>query len=150
MSRIVPRLVPLAAALVAGSALAAYPPDALPPEHHDGAVAWVSGGIGQAESQAMRRAASRYPLELLFVARLHRNDDYLASMPVTIRDARGRVVFRGTSHGPYFLARVPAGRYTVTSELNGRRITHPVRVGGPHRHERLVFEWRGSAARDAG
>ncbi|HSN20272.1 MAG TPA: hypothetical protein VLS49_06330 [Usitatibacter sp.] len=134
--------MPALAALLAAPAFAALNPQAtLPAAHHQGRITYVSGGIGEDEAHAMRRAASRYPLELLFVARHGKRDDYLADMPVTIEDAKGDEVFRGTSQGPYFLARLPAGRYTITSMDRGQRVTRRVAVQD-HGTQRVVFEWR--------
>ncbi len=138
----------LFATLAATSVFAAMEPGAaLPAEHHQGSISYMSGGIGLAESTAMKREARNYPLELLFVARQGKHDDYLADMPLTIKDAKGSVVFRGTSQGPYFLARLPAGRYTVTSRDHGRSVTRHVNVG--HKGtQRVVFEWRGHSERN--
>lgn len=139
--------MPLFAALATTSTFAAMDPhSALPPEHHQGKVAWMSGGIGQSEAAAMKREARNYPLELLFVSRHGKRDDYLASMPVTIKDAKGNEVFHGTSDGPYFLARLPAGRYTITSWQRGRTVSRHVDIGAKGR-QRVVFEWKAGAAR---
>jgi hypothetical protein len=130
------------AALAAAPAFAALNPHAaLPAEGHRGAIAYMSGGIGQDEARAMRREASRYPLEVLFVQKSGKRDEFLADMPVTIKDANGRVVFRGRSSGPYFLAKLPPGRYTIASRSAGRALTRHVKVGGKAT-ERVVFEWR--------
>jgi len=136
----------LAALAVAPAFAAIDSQAALPAEQHQGKIAYRSGGIGQDESRAMRREASRYPLELLFVARQGKHDDFLADMPVTIRDARGDTVFQGRSAGPYFLARLPAGRYTVTSTDRGERVTRHVTVKD-HGTRRVVFEWRSASGR---
>lgn len=140
-------ITPVFATLAATSALAAANSDQfVPAEHHDGKVTYVSGGIGEAESTAMKREAHHYPLELLFVARRGAHDDYLADIPVTIKDAKGHVVFRGKSDGPYFLARLPAGRYSVMSRDNGHAISRQVEIGNKGT-QRLVFEWKGKGGR---
>ena len=136
----------LAALAVAPAFAAIDPHAALPAEQHHGRIAYRSGGIGQDEARAMRREASRYPLELLFVARQGKRDDFLADMPVTIRNANGDTVFHGRSTGPYFLAKLPAGRYTVTSTDRGKRVTRHVTVKD-HGTQRVVFEWRGASER---
>jgi hypothetical protein len=134
--------LPAIAALAAAPAFAALNPHAtLPPEEHHGNIAYMSGGIGQDEARAMRREAARYPLELLFVEKSGKRDDFLADMPVTIRNAKGDVVFRGRSSGPYFLAKLPAGRYTISSRDDGHAVTRHVKVDGKATR-RVVFEWR--------
>ncbi|HXS53837.1 MAG TPA: hypothetical protein VN782_14980 [Usitatibacter sp.] len=137
-------IVPALAVLAVTPAFAALDSQAaLPAARHHGNLTYVTGGIGQDEARAMRREASRYPLELLFVARQGKHDDFLADMPVTIRNAQGDTVFRGRSDGPYFLAKLPAGRYTVTSRDRGERVTRHVTVKD-HGTQRVVFEWKGA------
>ena len=129
-------VVPALAALVAAPAFAALSPQtALPARHHRGNVTYMSGGIGQDEARAMQ------------LERSGKRDDFLADMPVTIRDGKGDVVFRGRSAGPYFLAKLPAGRYTVSSREDGRAVTRDVDVGGKGTR-RVVFEWRHEAGRE--
>ncbi len=63
----------------------------------------------------MKRAAQDFPLELVFVEKDGARKTGLYDNPVVIRDATGKVVFAGRTDGPYFLARLPEGRYTVTA-----------------------------------
>ena len=133
-----------AAASAALAASAAIPPaylDHLPPAQisPDG-VEYLTGGKTPAEADAVKRAAHDFPLELVFVEHDGRSKRRLYDNPVVIRDARGRVVFAGRTDGPYFLARLPAGRYTVTTHWDSWSFTKPVTIG-PDR-SRVVFEWR--------
>ena len=49
--------------VIGGFAVAAHADEGtLPPEHTQGTVTYVTGGIGKDESDAMKRAASRYSL----------------------------------------------------------------------------------------
>jgi hypothetical protein len=111
----------------------------LPAVHHEGEITYLTGGIGHDEAQAMKRAAGHYPLELVFVQRDGKKENYLADMPVRIVDARGAVVFEGRSEGPYFLAELPKGRYTVSTQWDAWSFSRHVIVG--KEHERVVFEW---------
>jgi len=111
----------------------------LPAIHQEGEITYLSGGIGQDEAQAMKRAAAQYPLELVFVQRDGKKENYLADMPVRIVDAKGAVVFEGRSEGPYFLAELPKGSYTVSTKWDAWSFSRHVNVG--KEHERVVFEW---------
>jgi len=118
--------------------------DPLPPEHTQGAVVYRSGGIGADESAAMKAAAGHYPLEVLFAERNETGTAaYEAGARISIRDDKGKEVLSTVSAGPFLLARLPAGRYTLTAWRNGDARTRTVTIG-PQRHERVVFEWRGS------
>ncbi|MFY9328537.1 MAG: hypothetical protein WAO76_11045 [Georgfuchsia sp.] len=56
----------------------------LPPEKPQGAMHYVSGGIGQEEATAMKQAESKYPLSLEFGQHVTPNEEYLASVDVRI------------------------------------------------------------------
>jgi len=113
----------------------------LPPVHEEGAITYVSGGIGEDEASAMKQAAAQYPLEMTFVTRERDGHDaYLAADEVIIRDQRGRVVLDTRSDGPYLLASLPAGRYRIEAIDHGQPREHTVTVK-PAQHTHAVFEW---------
>ncbi|RQH10003.1 carboxypeptidase-like regulatory domain-containing protein [Paraburkholderia dinghuensis] len=82
----------------------------MPQIQQQGGVSFVSGGVGLDESQALRSAASEWPLSLRFTAT---GGEYVADVHVTITDAQGTSVLDTTSRGPYMLVKVPPGRYSV-------------------------------------
>jgi hypothetical protein len=132
-----------AAAFGAAMPLYAAAADALPPEHTHGAIVYRSGGIGAGESAAMQAAAGRYPLEVLFAEREASGAaSYSAGDRLSIRDAGGKELLSTVSNGPFLLAHLPAGRYTLTAWHNGKAQTRAVTIGG--QHVRVVFEWRAS------
>lgn len=138
-------LIGAVAASAAMAASAAIPPaylKDLPPEQHQGAVDYITGGKNAAEADSVKRAAQDFPLELVFVEKdgPHRRQIY--DNPVVIRDAAGNVVFAGRTDGPYFIARLPAGQYTVTTHWDSWSFTRPVTIdANPNDRERVVFEW---------
>ena len=133
------------AATAAGASIPpAYPPG-IPPEHHEGAVTWVTGG-GEADS--WKRAERAFPLELVFIEKDHGKSRRLADMPITITDASGKVVFTGPTRGRYFLARLPKGRYRVTTRWDGWTFSRPFHIGSGH--QRVVFTWLKGTGRELG
>ena len=133
------------AASAALAASAAIPPAYLahlpPTQQSAGGVEYLTGGKTPEEAAAVKRAAQEYPLELVFVEQDGKRKDGLYDNPVVIRDAAGKVVFAGRTDGPYFLARLPAGDYTVTTHWDSWTFTKPVTIDGTDR-ERVVFEWK--------
>jgi hypothetical protein len=131
------------AVCTAGSAMANAESD-LPPECVQGVVSFRSGGIGTDQQDAMKLAAASYPLELQFVERGQTlglpQGLYASDVGVTIRDGRGRIVFEATSAGPFMLARLPDGDYTISANNDGRVATKRVRVEQT-KHQKVVFEW---------
>ena len=137
------RLAITAAALSAASAFAAIPPTYmkhLPPEHEAGAIAYITGGANPAEAESVKRAAQEYPLELVFEQEGPKGEKMLKDMPVSITDEKGTVVFEGQSSGPYFLARLPKGRYFVTTHWDDWSFTREVNIGADR--QRVVFGFR--------
>ena len=136
------QFVPAVAALAASAASASIPPAYqkwLPPEQRAGSVRYLTGGTSHEEADAVKRAAQQYPLELVFVEQDGRKQRLLDGMPVRIMDSKGKVVFDGTSKGPYFLARLPKGRYKILTRWDAWAFSREVSIGGER--QRVVFKW---------
>ena len=127
--------------LIATSSAIAAMNASLPPEQFAGNIAYLSGGVGKDEADAMKQAAARYPLELTFVTReTDGHNAYLAGDKVTVRDHAGKIVLDTQSGGPFLLAKLPPGKYTVEAIDNGKTQERSV-VLKPDQHARLIFEW---------
>jgi hypothetical protein len=127
---------------VTGTFAAAQPlaPVSLPEAHTHGSITWITGGIGHDEAKALERQAKHFPLELVFVQKKGRRNEFLADIPLTIRDAGHHVVFEGRAEGPLFLAKLPEGSYQVTAKWEDWRFSKRVHVGD--KPQRVVFEWK--------
>ena len=131
-----------AAALAATASYGSIPPayrTYLPPEQTAGEVTFLSGGLTRAEADSVKRAAQDFPLEIVFDEKDGAMDRKLTDMPVTITDGKGRVVFESVSRGPIFLARLPKGRYVVTTKWDDWTFSRPVTIGADR--QRVVFSW---------
>lgn len=108
---------------------------ALPREHRQGEVVWMSGGIGLDESQAMQQAARDWPLTIEFARRDGARSDYLADVEVLVRDARGHEVLGTRAQGPFLMAKLAPGRYTVEAARGDQVLRRDVqiRAGQPAR-----------------
>jgi hypothetical protein len=133
------------AVAVSGLALslpaAAAPERNLPAAHKEGAVTYISGGVGQQEADAMKHVAKYYPLELEFLQKAKLKDEYLSGVKVRIRDEHNKMVLNVTSDGPFLLAKLPAGRYTVSAERNHDAKNREVQIVAKE-NRRVVFEWQ--------
>ena len=89
-------------------------------------VSYVSGGVGDDSEARIVAAANQYNLKLLFTLN---EGNYLSDVNVAITDARGRKVIEDVANGPFFLAKLPAGQYTVTATYEGKTQTRKVSVG---------------------
>jgi len=113
---------------------------ALPPEQQQGEVTYIAGGNTEKEANAIKRASQDFPLELVFRQTVNGKVKDLTDVPVKITDASNKVVFQGESPGPYFIARLPAGRYTVTAHWDDWDFSKNVTIGGDR--DRVVFAWK--------
>jgi hypothetical protein len=132
----------IAMAMPAFSAVTAH----LPPEHKAGAVTYMSGGIGTDEAEAMKAAEHRYGLALEFLEAAMPRNEYLADIGVKVKDRAGKVVLETRSVGPYLLATLPAGTYTIVADNDGHMLTRTAQIA-PDQHKRVVFLWPNETAR---
>lgn len=130
----------LAAMLMFGAGLSVAYAD-MPPVQHQGPVTFVSGGVGQDESDSMKAAEKDYSLTLLFAQRQGTESVYTADVPVTITDSKGATVLQTTTKGPYLLVQLPPGSYKISSTYNGKEMVHQATVSKGS-HSRAVFEWQ--------
>lgn len=113
----------------------------LPPEKSEGMVSYLTGGIGEDEAAAMKQVESQFPLSLEFVSGGTLRGEYLADVHVTIKDQAGKTALDTVSDGPFLLARLPSGKYTVSAEQNGQTKTRQV-VVADNKPQRLTFVWQ--------
>lgn len=107
-----------------------------------GGIPYVSGGIGAAESAAMKAQADRYALALTLVERVAGREVYLASVPVVIRDAAGATLLDVVSDGPYLLVNLPAGSYRVLARHKEVEKSASIKIVAG-KNQRLAFVWQG-------
>lgn len=100
---------------------------AIPALQTQGPVSFTCGGIGEASSKAMLAARKDYPLSLLFATTA---GEYLASVTVTIKDAKGASALTVPSTGPVCLIKLPDGSYTVDAQAMGQTKSQRVTIGG--------------------
>jgi hypothetical protein len=115
-------------------------------EHTQGSIAYLSGGIGSDEAQAMKDAAANYPLTVELAAAGPERDPYIADARVEIRDLQGNAVLNTTTEGPFLLVRLPSGTYTLDVEWNGAQKRKTVQIAADKR-QHLMLEFPRAADR---
>lgn len=132
-------VVGLAGPLVAGAADMSMP--ALHPAT-EGSIKYVSGGFGIDERQALDAVAKDYNLKLIFAEK--GSGAYLADAKVSIAGMKGQKILDAVSNGPWFMARLPAGHYTITAAIDGKSLEHKATVTAG-RHTQVRFYWRAAS-----
>jgi glucose/arabinose dehydrogenase len=107
--------------LAAQAQMSTNPVDAAPPaqamqSEQDPEVTYITGGVGETGLQHFKGIETAYNLKALFA---EKNGEYLASVNVRITDAKGKVVLDTVTEGPYLLARLKPGKYTVAATFDG-------------------------------
>jgi hypothetical protein len=117
--------------------------DQAPPERSQGPIAYVVGGIGADEAEAMRQAEASYPLTLELAAPSGGwRDEYIADARVQILDAHGQALLSTKVDGPLMLIRLPSGHYAVEVDWNGAVKRRTVAIT-PGKRQHIVFEFPG-------
>jgi hypothetical protein len=113
---------------------------ALPPRSHAPAI---SGGIGEESRAQLRAREHEFNLKLMFTLS---EGNYLADVRVAVSNAAGQVVVETVAQGPFLLARLPPGSYTVTATYAGQPQTRAIRVA--ERLQTVHLQWRSESAVD--
>lgn len=113
-----------AAAFTTATAGFAQPPSASPA---GAAAPYASGGVGDTDLARMKALEGQYNTKLVFTVM---EGNYLADVGVTITDGKGQTVIKAVSEGPIFLARLPAGAYTVAATYEGKTVTRKLSAPG--------------------
>jgi hypothetical protein len=121
--------------------LSATAAELTPRVHASGGIAYVSGGIGIEERQAMQDLTQPFNLRLSFSER--GKGALLASAMVRIYDAADKLVLDVASEGPLLFLLLPEGRYRIEAEHAGIRLTKQVELG-PKVNPALAFKWPSS------
>lgn len=130
------RIAALCLALLGGTAVA--DDSALPPVQQSGDIRYLSGGVGENQSQAIKAAAGQYALWISFIARVDGKDAYSIPEQLTILRADGAPVLDLKPDGPFLLVDLPPGQYSITAGSAAQSRTQKVQIARGA-HKRLVF-----------
>ena len=139
-SKIYKAAVAAATAVLLLNTAFAHEAGALPAVHKSGQVEYLSGGIGGDEAKAIESASRQWPLTLEFAVKDKQKAEFVADVKVMLRDAEGHTALKAIADGPFLLARVQPGRYTVDVTFAGKTLHDKVFVKAGQPAKRLV-EW---------
>ena len=90
-------------------------------------IAHLSGGIGVAEQESIKAREKEFNLKLVFTLV---EGNYLADVGVAVKDGAGKTVLEDVASGPFFLAKLAPGKYTIAATYDGKTVKRNVQVGG--------------------
>jgi len=88
-------------------------------------VSYASGGVGDPDLARMKALEGQYNTKLVFTVI---EGNYVADVGVTVTDGKGQAVIKAVSDGPIFLAKLPAGAYSVAATYEGKTVTRKLSV----------------------
>lgn len=110
-----------------------------------GEARYVSGGVGEEERLALELMRGEFNVHLLFAVK--RAGNYLADVEISVLDADKRELLSARSEGPFFLARLAPGTYTVAARYGDVAQSRSITVRGAGR-AKLAFYWDDPAAHE--
>jgi len=103
-------------------------------------IAYISGGVGLDEREAIKAMGRNYSLKILLSVT---STELLTDVEVMIRDTKGAVVFKGVAEGPLMYANLHPGNYTVSASMAGTTLVKGVQLQ-PNRQAGIHFVWKGA------
>ncbi len=119
-----------------------YAQTGLPATQQANGTEYVTGGFGENGADAFKQAESTFPLTLVFAEDAGGGSrPYVAEVRVVVKKADGEVVLEVPSAGPYLLAKLEPGTYSVEATYMGETKTQEVKISDsqPTRH---VMAWK--------
>jgi hypothetical protein len=102
-----------------------------------GSVSYVSGGVGTDSIDRLSSLAGNFNLKLVFALK---SGDYVSDVKVTIADAAGKTLVDTTSEGPWFLTKLPMGKYQIVATFAGNPEKRTIAVGA-EKLKTIDFRW---------
>lgn len=124
-------MLAMPAMLAMGMSAQAQPPAVCKPQDPPSVI---SGGVGETELQALRELEPGHNLKLVFTLE---GGQFVTDVDVQIRSAASGDILRHRARGPWLLACLPAGSYTVFAEHEALRQSRTLLLGKGLRTEYL-------------
>ncbi len=115
-----------------------WSPPIQPQVSHSG-VRFVAGGYGSDHRSEMSHKFGQYGLKLVNTAR-NEGGAYVGGVQIRIDDAHGQTVLQTSDAGPWLMADLGQGRYTVHASRDGKTQTRTINVNPGHQQQ-LRLSW---------
>jgi hypothetical protein len=106
-----------------------------------GEITYLSGGVGKPEREQLQALEKEFNLKLVFT---QVDGKFVAAVRVVVSDATGRKLLEHVADGPLFMARLPAGEYSIAATFAGSTQTRKVDVAA-NRLRTEQLRWKGTS-----
>jgi hypothetical protein len=131
------RLILSAACLTFSSMVFAQIPDT----QYSQGISYISGGVGEGESQAILTESKQWPL-LLELSQLENGRGvWIFGAKIKVLNTKNQVIFDAQADGPYMLINLTAGQYQIEASYQGsiQKKSVLIQASGP---QKLAIFWK--------
>lgn len=131
------RLILSAACLTFSSMVFAQIPDT----QYSQGISYISGGVGEGESQAILTESKQWPL-LLELSQLENGRGvWIFGAKIKVLNTKNQVIFDAQADGPYMLMNLTAGQYQIEASYQGSIQKKSVLIQGSGPQKLAIF-WK--------
>jgi hypothetical protein len=131
------RLILSAASLTFSSMVFAQIPDT----QYSQGISYISGGVGEEESQAILMESKQWPL-LLELSQLENGRGvWIFGAKIKVLNTKNQVIFDAQADGPYMLMNLTAGQYQIEASYQGSIQKKSVLIQGSGSQKLAIF-WK--------
>ena len=131
------RLILSAACIMFSSMVFAQIPDT----QYSQGISYISGGVGEEESQAILTESKQWPL-LLELSQLENGRGvWIFGAKIKILNTMNQVIFDAQADGPYILINLTAGQYQIEASYQGSIQKKSVLIQGSGLQKLAIF-WK--------
>ena len=91
----------------------------IPDTQYSQGISYISGGVGEEESQAILAEAKQWPLLLELSQIENGRGVWIFGAKIKILNAKSQAIFDAQADGPYMLVNLPAGEYLLEGVYQG-------------------------------
>ena len=85
----------------------------IPPTQHSEGISYISGGVGEEETQAILAEAKQWPLLLELSQIENGRGVWIFGAQIKIIDSKKKTIFDAQADGPYMLINLASGSYLI-------------------------------------
>lgn len=113
----------------------------IPDTQYSQGISYISGGVGEEESQAILTESKQWPL-LLELSQLENGRGvWIFGAKIKILNTMNQVIFDAQADGPYILINLTAGQYQIAASYQGSIQKKSVLIQGSGLQKLAIF-WK--------
>ena len=113
----------------------------IPDTQYSQGISYISGGVGEEESEAILAESKQWPL-LLELSQLEGGRGvWIFGTKIKVLNTQNQVIFDAQADGPYIMINLTAGRYLIEASYQGGIQKKPVLIKGSGPQKLAIF-WK--------